>query len=456
MKLFFSILLSFILTASIVKAQPGSLDFSFSTEFDFQNGFISATSVQPDGKIIIAGSIQNPFSVNEFPHILRLNRDGKVDLGYKIGKGFNQTIYSLAFQKDGKLLVGGRFTKFNNQVRYCIARLNIDGSLDTTFNPPNVSYAASSIIITEDQRIFAIKDFSSIQLYSPNGNRVNYFTPSQITNTINSISLQPDGKLIIGGNFTKINNSNFKCIARINLNGTLDTTFNANNKLNLNGNIYKIKLQDDGKILLGGLFKSNQNPNVSNLVRLNANGSLDTTFMLGMTFPKDAGFINAIYIQKDGKIMVGGGFRGFNKFNNINNLLRLNIDGSLDTTFKVGDGFDNFVIDFGLQNEDKLIVVGDFNSYDSYLINRIARINLTNGTELSITLSPNPNFGNFRVNASKVIESLSIFDSYGNEIFKAMPNLMNIDIDLKSQSAGLYYITLISGNQIGKQKFLKL
>src|SRR5690606_21892439 len=106
----------------------------------------------------------NSFNGTARSRIARLNTDGSLDTTFNIGSGFNYRVYSIVTQTDGKIIVGGEFTSFNGTPRNYIARLNTDGSLDTTFNV---------------------------------GTGFNL--------SVNSISPQTDGKIIVGGWFSSFN-----------------------------------------------------------------------------------------------------------------------------------------------------------------------------------------------------------------------------------------------------------
>ncbi|EKE19188.1 MAG: hypothetical protein ACD_9C00099G0001, partial [uncultured bacterium] len=115
--------------------------------------------------------------------------------------------------------------------------------------------------------------------------------------------LQPDGKILIGGTFTTYNGTSRNHIARINADGTLDTTFSPGS--GANDDIYSLVLQSDGKILVGGPFTTYNGTSRNYIARINSNGSLDTTFNPGSGANN---ILHSTVIQPDGKILIGGGF----------------------------------------------------------------------------------------------------------------------------------------------------
>jgi uncharacterized delta-60 repeat protein len=220
----------------------GEIDSSFASNGIFLKDFNSGSSsdaesvnailVQPDGKILLGGSCGDNGFANANFCIARLNSDGTLDTSFGSGGYVIQDIptsdedngYSLALQPDGKILLGGS-CRISGAYQFCIARFNSDGSLDTTsFGSPNG---------------YVIQDVGTNDDYGY------------------SLALQPDGKILMMGNC--INSSNYAefCIARFNSNGQLDTSFASPNgymMLSITGDDYSnaIAVQPDGRILIGG------------------------------------------------------------------------------------------------------------------------------------------------------------------------------------------------------------
>jgi len=189
---------------------------------------------------------------------------------------------------------------------------------------------------------------------------------------IRTLAQQSDKKIIVAGYFTKYFNVTRNYIARLNEDGTLDTTFGQTGT-GFNGEIYSIKIQSDGKIVVGGDFTSYNGIARSRIARLNSDGSLDTSFDINLPIDK---VVRTILIQADGKILVGGDFtiNGFPCPECIkiiyNRLVRLNVNGTIDTTFAVNTGFVKVlngsnvgsVITLSL-NGSKVLVGGIFDTY---------------------------------------------------------------------------------------------
>ena len=187
-----------------------------------------------------------------------------------------------------------------------------------------------------------------------------------------SSSLQPDGKLFASAPF----NNNI-CV-RLDIFGNVDTTFNPSGGVLLNDDVL---VQPDFKLLIGGGFTTYNGYSRNRLIRLNNNGSID------LTFDPHTGFnaqVTALALQSDGKILVGGDFTTFNGVFR-SHITRLDSDGSLDTAFNPGQGISNYGISYpkinciSIQTDGKIIVGGNFDLYDSIPVHGLCRLN-TNGS----------------------------------------------------------------------------
>lgn len=356
----------------------GTLDFSFNSGTGADN-IVYSTKIQSDGKIIIGGDFTS-FNGKAINRLARLNTNGNLDTTFNIGLGANDSIWAITIQNDGKILIGGRFTYFNGIFRNKIARINIDGTLDTTFNTSGVgankiySIAIQSngkIIIGGDFVNYNGTDMHAIVRLNSNGSLDNTFNTTTATlyqSRINTISIQSDGKIIIGGNFADISGTRISRIKRLNMDGSLDATFNIGS-WGVSDLFFSSAIQSDGKILIGSNFTYYHSTAKNRLVRLNFNGSVDTTFNIGLGANN---YIRSISIQNDGKIIIGGDFTTFDGENR-NCIARLNSNGSLDSSFNVGIGTNYNVLSTAIQSDEKIIISGKFTSYNGIGRNRIAR-----------------------------------------------------------------------------------
>jgi uncharacterized delta-60 repeat protein len=293
--------------------------------------------------------------------------------------GFDGVINSTVIQADGKIIIGGDFTNYQGVSANRIIRINSDGSKDdsfivgTAFN--NTIY---SIALQSDGKIIISGDFTSyqgittnriIRLNSDGSKDTSFNIGTGINGTIFSLLIQTDGKIMVGGGFTTYQGAAANRIIRLNNDGSKDTSFNL--LTGFNSTIKSMALQSDGKIVLGGNFTSYQNNSQNYIIRLNIDGSKDVSFNSGTGFDNS---ILSIIIQPDEKIILGGNFTSF-QGNNINRIIRLNSDGSNDSSFNSGSGFDNSINSMILQTNGKIILGGAFLTYQGTTVNRIICLN---------------------------------------------------------------------------------
>jgi uncharacterized delta-60 repeat protein len=352
-------------------------DPQFITGLGFNDTVLSIT-LQPDGKIL-AGGLFTEYNGQPVGRIARLNEDGSLDTGFTTGSGFNSRVRTIVLQPDGKILVGGYFNAYNGQfiTGFGLTRLNEDGSIDTGFITGSFSDEVYSIALQPNGGIIVGGRFTGffgelvnrIVRLNPDGSLDTGFTTgSGFNNDVNSIAIQGDGKILVGGNFTQYDGQPVGRIARLNGDGSLDTLFDTG--IGFNSVVQSIALQGDGKILVVGNFTQYSGQSVSRIARLNEDGSLDTGFSTGTGFNQP---VLSIAIQGDGKILAGGFFTQYNG-QPAGQIARLNEDGSLDTSFDTGSGFNGSVRSIALQGDGKILVGGQFNGYDGLFAGRIVRL----------------------------------------------------------------------------------
>jgi uncharacterized delta-60 repeat protein len=343
----------------------------------FNNSVISI-AIQSNEKILVGGEFTTYNGTNS-NYIIRLNSDGSVDNTFlSIDDGFDDRVSSIAIQSDGKILIGGQFTTYNGTNSNYIIRLNSDGSVDNTFLSIDNGFddVVSSIAIQSDGKILVGGYFTTY-----NGTNSNYIIRLNSNGSsgfiggfddiVTSIAIQSNGKILVGGKFSTYNGTNSNYIIRLNSDGSVDNTFLSIDN-GFDSTVNSIAIQD-GKILVGGGFNSYNGTNSNCIIRLNSDGSVDNTFL-----SIDDGFdsqVNTIAIQSDGKILVGGGFTSYNGTNS-NYIIRLNSDGSVDNTFlSIDNGFDDYVNYITIQSNGKILVGGNFTTYNGTGSNRIIRLN---------------------------------------------------------------------------------
>ncbi len=347
---------------SIARLNPitGSAD-----SFDPNSSFVvDAVAVQQDGKIVMGGLFT---TVGGQPrhHIARLESDGRVD--QTLNPIINGTgVQAIAVQPDGKILIGGDFSSVAGMARRNIARLNTDGTLDMAFHPTSVD-SVLSITVQADGKILVgghvYRENSLVgitRLDAATGLVDDSFNPDT-DNVVSAIAVQADGKILIGGGITGESG-----LSRLNPDGTVDSAFDPN----VSGFV-SILMPADGKILAGGVFSSVGGQNRNNIARLDAPAGAVDSFD-----PNADGPVNSIAVQADGRILAGG------RFASIGGQTRNGI-ARLDATTGTADLFDpnadNTVASIVVQADGKIVAGGDFETIGGQSRNHIARLDATTG-----------------------------------------------------------------------------
>jgi len=324
----------------------------------------------------------------------------------------NPTIYDLKLTNDNKLLIFGRFTSVNGfQDKKYLTRFNTDGSFINDFKfdqiaSPNYKHNLEvlkdgKILVPSAQKIIRINSDGTID---PTFKEV-------VASLILKMTVLSDGKIIVGGSFTTINGYNFSRLARLNSDGTIDASFTYKGGSSAVGDV---KILSNGKLIVfvgGSMQKINQDGTVDStfitsfkndmyqgnsienainmpndkllivyknlsqatkLIRINSDGSIDATFnsgLFGLTS------VSVVHLLSDNKILVGGNFTSYNGAS-VGNLIRLNNDGSIDNSLNVGLGFGGGVPTSIVQSNDgKIIIAGSFKLYREKSVDGIIKIN---------------------------------------------------------------------------------
>ena len=429
--------------------KDGKLDKTFNpqtgADSDIQN-----MALRPNKKILIMGDY---FSYNGIPNSsYQLFEDGSVDSSYILGPSqsdpkYSKVSYNSVFQSDGKIIVFGQqdYIFPNGVVRKKIARLNADENLDPTFapNPSDFGYI-KKVLVQPDGKILTVSETYPSKLIRLNvDGSVDYsFNTNMQYFTVYDIILLPNGKFLIGGTY-----NNQASVILLNSDGTQDTTFISKTDSS-SLRVHVLKLQPDGKILVGGDFSSYNGVTVKGLVRIKADGTLDTTFNSGL-----GTFISwlPLYLQPDGKILACSSYY---------NIVKLNSDGSLDPTFNIGSGFNGFITSMILQPDGKILVAGDFTSYNGIGKNRILRLNNTISlstvdiSKKQIVIYPNPVKDILNIKTDEPISGYEIYSLDGRKL-TTENNVNNFKVDVSHLTKGDYLIKIKSKGKEQTAKFIK-
>jgi uncharacterized delta-60 repeat protein len=362
----------------------------------FQQGprGVRAIAFQTDGRMIIGGG----FNIANGKRVARLSASGSVDGNFDPGEGIDRPVSSMAVQADGKILLGlGTPYAFVNGTNVVASlRLNIDGSLDRTFVSANFNpdfphfpgfeeyWTRDFFAVQSDGKVFVgggaahyecddvagcviTSTLAFVYRVHANGSLDNTFDP--ITNGVVGVAVQPDGKVLFGGGGFSIQGTNCSGIARLNTNGTLDTSFNAGALTNFD----LMTLQPDGKVLIADPFTNVNGASRNGMARLNSSGSLDSSFNPGI--PTNS-YVWKMAVQPDGKVLIV--VASVNALTT-RRVLRLNSDGSIDSTFNLGtldSGITTNASVFAIatQLDGNVLIGGDFLAVDGIRRTYVARL----------------------------------------------------------------------------------
>ena len=437
----------------------------------------------------------------------------------------NKVVENVDTQSDNKIIINGYFNKYNNISQYGIARLNTNLTLDTTsgFNSSGALPSTSSVPLAssnhaEDMiiikntglnldKILLVGSFTGhsdsyangvgIARLMPNGNIDTSFNnevlasgvirgASGINDQIRTIFVYPNsapfgnaGKMLIGGMFSNYNGQPAFKMARLNVNGSLDISFSNNiNTIIIPGisatngfssSPQAIAIQSDGKIIVGGFFLWFNGYFKSKILRLNNDGTIDTTFnsnYSGINPNITGSQIQKIIIQPDNKIIIGG---FFTKYNNVsrNNIARLMPNGDLDTSFDTGSGFfpiyiagnpvstepagfvRSMVYDIDSSSDSHyLYVSGDFTKFNNATCDEVIRLHCNHPTQTGkkdggfglISGGPNGYVWSMKKQGSKLLLA-GDFTTYAGLSSLNVTRILPSSASIQNRGNTIYYVS---------------
>lgn len=454
----------------------GTMDpaFNHGTAANFD---IRDLCLQSDGKVLAVGDFSMYDGVST-KYITRLEQNGAKDQTFDIGKGpeelpgslWPSRVWALAQRPDGKILAGGTFQQFDGLTRRGLVCLETDGSVDQTFvNTGPVNTVIYDIVVQPDGKALITGDFSSYGGLPYEGfvrvDSTGEPEPFNVNTTTDygptTIALQQDGKILLAGGFTEYDGNGALYVARIHADGSYDSLFTSPFHQDQDFvNIRSIALQTDGKILLGGDIGMVDTTATNNLIRLNTDGTLDTTFNIGSGFDN---MIDRMYLQADGRLVVAG---YFNEFNGASypNVVRLEPNGEIDSTLYIGN-MDGFVYAVAGDQYGNVIVGGDFTHIEGVGRNRIARFGTGIPTETyneertimpPLQVHPNPSSGMFNVLSTFPVLEYHVIDVLGKRTmnWSHKTESLRSTMDLSSLAPGQYLIIAQGEERSGYAKVI--
>jgi uncharacterized delta-60 repeat protein len=404
----------------------GTLDNSFSYCHCGITSFGNAAPL-PDGKILVAGA-----TTDVGAKVIRLNNDGSLDPTFNFippVNGTNSTALIAAVQPDGRFFITRFWAQFGFSATD-LYHINADGAYSSSFTgvsigsgSPNFSSLGAIEVLADGRFYVAINTFApfttltSLKRYLATGAvDTTWETPSFgapfgfQAPSITGLDTQSDGSLLVSGDFETINGVSKIDLVRLMTAGNVDIGFTGPASFRGTG----VKVLTSGQILFsstGGLGEGER------IYRLNSNGTLDGTYVMDASITtirnpwvmdtadrvifaagnglvrllvdgaRDTSFnpniglygqVHSLARQTDGKVIVAGEFTAFNGVPTIK-FVRTNSDGTLDTSYNTGTGFNASPTKMIVQSDGKLLVIGPFTSYNGTAAPGIIRL-MSDGT----------------------------------------------------------------------------
>ncbi|TNF29978.1 MAG: T9SS type A sorting domain-containing protein [Bacteroidetes bacterium] len=391
----------------------------------------------PDGKLLIGGTFTNS-DQNAPKGLLKLNTDGSIDNTFNHPfTSFSPTINGIDVQSDGKIVIVGAYAAVG--VGTGITRLNADGTVDTSFDP---GQWASGVPV------------------------------------VSGITVLPNGKMIVSGFFTSWNDgttsNSVSGLVALNSDGSYDPSFSYTGSVSSTSILPKtyprVALQSDGKVVVAGIT-SNSNYAIR---RYNADLTADNTFYAATNASESGVFPTGLAVQEDDRIVVAGYFLNDYDGNDISGIMRLNADGTLDPTFDAAEGFGSapLVYHCALATNGNIYVVHENSAYQAEGLNpsdgfttRQVLIRLQGDPvttsiaqidQASFSLYPNPVADLLMLEGVENGSTISIADARGAVVYQTTVLTDKTNVDVSSYEPGVYMISVQNGNSLTSGRFVKL
>lgn len=334
------------------------------------NNWVRLIELQNTGKMIVAGAFTtyNNIAKNNFA---RLNTDLTLDPTFTStgSNTYRQQAQDIAIQTDNKIVVAGWFSGFSGGSNgFGIARLLPDGPIDTGFNIGGVGTAGN----------------------------LSAFVPQQTNNMPYTCAVQGDKLILLGGDFYSYNGVKKLGIVRLKEDGSIDPNFNP-----IELNTYyrsvptKVLIQPNGQILLLGYFSPTSSGGQKNLIRLNANGTIDPSFTMGY-ITGSANYFNistSLYsalsrmvLQPDNSIVVVGAFTKYNG-TNVKSIVRLLPNGQIDLAFNTTVGVERAINSVVIEpSSNKILIGGEFTTFGGSPVKKLIRLTTSGNLDATFNI----------------------------------------------------------------------
>ena len=305
--------------------------------------------------------------------IVRLAANGEPDPNFALNLSRPADIWCVAAEPDGRLLVGGAFNEVNGARRNGLARLQVNGQLDSTFDPGTGMdgtvtcfardgaghlWAGGSFVVANGHQQHSVANLSA------QGEVIGSYKPCDWLTTVYSVLPLANGSLLAGGDFWYAGGL-YHNVVRLKPDGALDFSLPLN--WGANSQVRALLALTDGRVLMGGLFDGVAVAWHKGVARLKADGSVDSSFNVDLGSNAQ---VFSLQRYPGSKVLAGGTFYAYNT----SGLIRLASDGTVDNTLSTGVGPDGAILGLAVQTDGKILAVGQFTHFNGTAAPRIVRL----------------------------------------------------------------------------------
>ena len=334
------------------------------------SGIVETVSRQADGTIIVGGEFAQINGQSRYG-LARLSADGALLAAFPDGP--NNVVMTTAVDSSGRILLGGHFDHMGLSPAYNVARLQPDGTLDTSFLSGLINTGTGDVrwlAVLPNGKIVvtgALKTASGttrIALLNDDGSVNPGFNPPNLDD-IKTMAVTANNKILIAGGFDEqFPDCVFNCVIRLNLDGSIDPSFSMTSVKPVH-----MSMQANGRILVTGNFSTIDNHPTYNFGRIMPNGGPDTSFS---NIESRYASMSRIQEQGDGTILVAGNFRWETAGSSFSRIARLLSSGARDTSFDE-PLFGSLIYAVSVSESLDFVVGGQFLTVNGAGRNRLAR-----------------------------------------------------------------------------------
>ena len=462
-----------------VQSQAFSLDTTFNVNYDFYNPWgdpgptVYGLNYEPDGKLMIYGYF---FDGSTIADVLRFYEDGSIDNSWQYTVGGQGTSFLERLNNDyimGHGISGGFFWKLNYTGQETDIswehNLLTENTCGEYYNP--YFYPDSSMLVGSDGICNLVRCLTK---FLPDGTVDTNFRHSTNNTVVGITKYSSDKLLLYGGGvngFTKYDTTSANVMCRIDTLGNLDTTFKS---IFISGysNPQPLYVQNDGKIIVGGFFCIINYPSTLFLIRINVDGSLDSTFNNYNSAINNYGGVSTVCPTTDGGYLIGGAFIHYQGYLR-NNIVKTDINGFIDTNYFNGEGIDStslknipgdfpYVCSIKQGTNDTYYVMGYFTYYNGVHVNPIIRlkgisagINEIKQEKGIVRVYPNPAKDNLTIETNSNKEQrLEILNLIGQTVY-ITDMKKKVAVNTSAFAKGVYILKLYTDKETVVRKFVK-